>query len=112
MDALWMVWNKRAAFAEVARVLRPGGRFVFSTWEPSYLDHAGMLGRAGFTVTSREEADRWLERQLEVYRRILADSVALEKELGPGVSVLLAEARDTPATLPDTPRVIVSATRN
>ncbi|MEV0621452.1 class I SAM-dependent methyltransferase [Nonomuraea sp. NPDC050404] len=112
VDALWMVWNKRAAFAEVARVLRPGGRLVLSTWEPPYLDHAGMLEKAGFTVTAREETGRWLERQTEVYRRILLESPALESELGPGAAVLLAEARDTPETLPTTPRIIVAATLN
>ncbi|MFI6291354.1 class I SAM-dependent methyltransferase [Nonomuraea sp. NPDC050790] len=111
VDALWMVWNKRAAFAEVARVLRPGGRFVFSTWEPSYVDHAGLLAAAGFTVTAREEAQRWLERQLLVYELVRARATALEGELGPGASVLLEEARDTPAALPSTPRVIVAATK-
>ncbi|MFD9947405.1 class I SAM-dependent methyltransferase [Nonomuraea sp. NPDC059023] len=111
VDALWMVWNKRAAFAEVARVLRPGGRFVFSTWEPSYLDHGGLLAAAGFTVTAKEEADRWLERQLRVYELVRARAAALEAELGPGASVLLEEARDTPATLPASPRVIMAATK-
>ncbi|MFI6497356.1 class I SAM-dependent methyltransferase [Nonomuraea typhae] len=111
VDALWMVWNKRAAFAEVARVLRPGGRFVFSTWEPSYVDHARLLAGAGFTVTAKEEAERWLERQLRVYELVCSESAALEAELGPGASVLLEEARDTPASLPSSPRVIMAATK-
>lgn len=111
VDALWMVWNKRAAFAEMVRILRPGGRLVFSTWEPGYLDHAKMLARAGFTVTVKEEAHRWLERQLEVYRLVLQEADTLREELGPGAPVLLAEARDTPATLPGTPRYIIAATR-
>jgi SAM-dependent methyltransferase len=29
VDALWMVWDKAAALAEVARVLRPGGTLSF-----------------------------------------------------------------------------------
>ncbi|MFC0531312.1 class I SAM-dependent methyltransferase [Phytohabitans kaempferiae] len=109
VDALWMVWNKPAAVTEVARVLRPGGRFVFTTWEPAYLDHARMLAKAGFTVEAREETAGWLERQRAVYEAILANRERLEEELGPGAEVILAEARDTPAVLADTPRVLLAA---
>jgi SAM-dependent methyltransferase len=39
--------DKRAAFAEVRRVLEPGGRFLFSTWGTvAENDYAGALSRA------------------------------------------------------------------
>jgi ubiquinone/menaquinone biosynthesis C-methylase UbiE len=35
IDALWLAGDKRAAFAETARILRPGARLVGTTWESS-----------------------------------------------------------------------------
>ncbi|MFY1638103.1 class I SAM-dependent methyltransferase [Solwaraspora sp. WMMB335] len=110
VDVLWMVWNKQAAIAEIARVLRPGGRFAFTTWEPGYVDHARILTRAGFVVDVREETAGWLHRQRSVYASILRHREQLEQELGAGAEVIIAEARDTPATLADTPRMLFVAT--
>lgn len=109
VDALWMVWNKPAAIAEIARVLRPGGRFAFTTWEPGYVDHARMLTRAGFVVETRTETPGWLHRQRAVYESILRHRRQLEQELGPGAEVIISEARDTPAVLGDTPRLLFAA---
>ncbi|SDH10989.1 Methyltransferase domain-containing protein [Sinosporangium album] len=109
VDALWMVWNKPAAFLETSRILRPGGRFVFTTWEPAYLDHTRMLANAGFAILERRETDNWLARQLAVYQRITAARAALAAELGPGSAVLLTEAAQTPGVLPTTPRVMITA---
>ncbi|GLW35996.1 class I SAM-dependent methyltransferase [Actinoplanes regularis] len=111
IDALWMVWNKPAALAEVARILRPGARLVLTTWEPVYLDHSRMLTRAGLVVDSREETPHWKERQLAVYAAVLAETEALSRELGPGAEVIFEEARDTPPVLAETPRILLAAHR-
>jgi SAM-dependent methyltransferase len=111
IDALWMVWNKPAALAEIARILRPGARFVLTTWEPAYLDHARLLARAGLVVDLREETPDWQQRQRAVYAAVHAETEALRRELGPGAEVILAEARDTPGTLAGTPRILLSAHR-
>ncbi|MCP2163246.1 class I SAM-dependent methyltransferase [Goodfellowiella coeruleoviolacea] len=112
VDALWMVWDKPAAMTEVARVLTLGGRFVFTTWEPAYLDHRALLAEAGLDVLVREETPDWLSRQLAVYRGILAHRRQLAEEMGQtAAAVLIAEARETRPVLPSTPRLLIAARR-
>ena len=112
VDALWMVWDKAAALAEVARVLRPGGRFAFTTWETADVDQRALLGRAGFDVLVREETPDWLDRQLAVYTGIRESEAELRAEMGDAAAaVILAEARDTPPRLPSTPRLLIAAVR-
>ncbi|MBB4685793.1 class I SAM-dependent methyltransferase [Amycolatopsis jiangsuensis] len=110
VDALWMVWDKPAAFAEVTRILEPGGHFVFTTWEPAYLDHRALLSEAGFEVLVHEETPAWLSRQLAVYRGILSHRRELAGEMGQtAAATLIAEARETRSVLATTPRVLVAA---
>lgn len=112
VDALWMVWDKAAALGEVARVLRPGGRFVFTTWETAEVDHLALLADAGFDVRVREETPDWLDRQLAVYTGIRDAERELRAEMGDeAAEVILAEARDTPSRLPSTPRLLLAAVR-
>jgi ubiquinone/menaquinone biosynthesis C-methylase UbiE len=33
IDVIWAIPDKRAGFAETARILKPGARFVFTDWE-------------------------------------------------------------------------------
>ncbi|GAA3544132.1 hypothetical protein GCM10022222_29730 [Amycolatopsis ultiminotia] len=113
VDALWMVWDKPAAFAEVTRILEPGGRFVFTTWEPAYLDHRSLLSDAGFEVLVHEETPAWLRRQLAVYRGILGHRRELADEMGQtAAATLIAEARETRSVLATTPRVLVAARKS
>ncbi|ODU06976.1 MAG: hypothetical protein ABS81_03030 [Pseudonocardia sp. SCN 72-86] len=113
VDALWMVLDKHAAMAEVHRVLAPGGRFVFTTWEPDRVDHVALLTQAGFTVLVREETGDWFRRQRAVYDGIVDAADRLRVELGEqGATVLLAEARETPEVLAGTPRLLVAARRD
>lgn len=65
-DAVLMLWmlyhvsDKRAALAEVARVLRPGGRLIASTNAPSEVgDHADIIRRALSDVLQRP-IDQWI----------------------------------------------------
>lgn len=110
IDALWMLIDKMAALREAARILRPGGRFVFTTWEPSYLDYGVLLQAAGLSLISREVTPNWKSRQLAVYDGLLRHETELRLELGvEAANVLLAEAREAPSMLEDTPRLMYLA---
>ena len=103
IDALQLVPGKDALLREVARVIRPGGRAVITTWErrgggsqdlpPSYsIASAGVLAAAaGLRVLGREERDDWLEQERAFYQRVIAgDSDQAE----PALRLLAEEARD------------------
>jgi SAM-dependent methyltransferase len=112
VDALWMVHDKTAAFRELARVLRPGGRLVFTSWEPVRLPYDSFLERAGFTGITKQEIAGSRDREIAVHEAILRNWEAISQELGKAAAeVLMAEATHTPGLLDDTPRVIISAVR-
>jgi SAM-dependent methyltransferase len=112
IDALWMVIDKDAAFGELARVLRPGGRLVFTSWEPAHLDYSRYLTAAGFRNITRQRIPGSAERQIAVYQGILRHREAITAELGTDAArVLVAEASETPEMLDYTPRVIITALR-
>ena len=59
VDVLWMVPNRPAALSEVARIVKPGARFVFTNWDrdlspphtpPPVNDHRPLLHEAGFAI--------------------------------------------------------------
>jgi ubiquinone/menaquinone biosynthesis C-methylase UbiE len=63
IDVIWAIPDKRAGFAEAARILKPGARFVFTDWErdlspPGYPmpvnDHRPLLEAAGFEIELRQ----------------------------------------------------------
>ena len=111
-EALWMVIDKRAAFAEIFRLLRPGSPLVFTTWEPAHLQYPWLLERAGFKGITRYPLPESLDRQLRVYAEILGSQAEIAAEMGEAAAaVLVEEARDAPTTLPTTPHVMISAIR-
>ncbi|WP_016910033.1 class I SAM-dependent methyltransferase [Streptomyces xiaopingdaonensis] len=112
IDALWMVLNKPAAFAELSRLLRPGSPLVFTTWAPQHLDYAWFLEPAGFRDIGTAEVTGSTERQLMVYARILDERDALAREMGESAcQVLVDEALEAPRPLETVPRVMVTAIR-
>jgi len=89
IDSLWMAADKSAVLREVARLLRPGAPFVFTTWDfgvtppegPQVADHRPLLEEAGFAV-ERYEVQPDAERRRAYYERLVAAEEALAGEMG------------------------------
>jgi ubiquinone/menaquinone biosynthesis C-methylase UbiE len=106
VDALWSVSDKVAAVREVARLLRSGARFVFTTWDvevapaawpPQLNDHRPVLREAGFTVETYEETPEWEPRQRAVYEGLRGAQAQVMAEMGEvAAGPLLAEANLLP----------------
>jgi ubiquinone/menaquinone biosynthesis C-methylase UbiE len=106
VDALCFVPDKAAAVREVARILRSGARFVFTTWDidvvaadwpPQVNDHRPVLREAGFAVETYEETPEWEPRQRAVYEGLRGAQVQVIAEMGEAAAgPLLAEANLLP----------------
>jgi SAM-dependent methyltransferase len=64
--------DPRPVFAECARLLRPGGRLVFSTHHPVH-DPASILDPGYLRAELIEEQWEWLGEKMRYYRRPLRD---------------------------------------
>ncbi len=95
-DALDYAPDKRAAIVEAARILRPGGRLVLTTFEvdPDRVaslpdsrtdpvgDYRPLLREAGFGVEVYEEVPGWPEPMTSAYSAALEARDVLEEEMG------------------------------
>jgi SAM-dependent methyltransferase len=103
VDAVQYAPDKRAAFVEAMRILRPGARFVFTAFEvlPDRVAGLPILGEdpvpdfrpvleaAGFEVEYYAEMPGWRDRVTGTYRAVLEAQDALTQELGPAVYLVV-----------------------
>ena len=120
VDALLFTPSKAAAFAELRRTLRPGGRLVFTSWDyhrqpagrpPQVDDHRPLLAAAGFETDAYEETEDWLDRQRRTLQGLLDACEELAAESGASVEQTRAFWEEMFGTLDTiTRRVLVVAT--
>jgi ubiquinone/menaquinone biosynthesis C-methylase UbiE len=125
LDSLQYVPDKRATFAEVARVLRPNGRFVFTAFEVDVErvrgvpvlgadpvpDYSVVLRDAGFRVDTYDETPNWNDRLVAAYSAVVAAEETLRPELGnDAMDALLLEMTLTLDLEPYRRRVLAVAT--
>ena len=91
VDALLFAPDKAAALEELARVLRPGGRLVATTWDyssqpagrpPQLADHRPLLAEHGFSVLLYEETTEWEANQRRLDALLLESVEELATESG------------------------------
>ncbi|MCP3925283.1 MAG: class I SAM-dependent methyltransferase [Desulfobacterales bacterium] len=114
IDALWHVPDRTKAFDEIWRILKPGGKFVFTSWDGNIPfmpdDHKDSLNESGFKILVYEETKGWKERQLAVYKGILESKDILIEEMGKKYALpLIKEAKTTPPVLEKSKRILVVA---
>jgi SAM-dependent methyltransferase len=91
LDVLTFVRDKAAAINEVARILRSGGHFAFTTWEPEgysarlsaaqLASYRPALIATGFDVELYEEPVDWRRQQQAAAEGLLASEQNLAAEL-------------------------------
>lgn len=123
IDALLFTPDKAAALHELARVLRPGGRLVLTTWDynrqpegrpPQVKDHRPLLHDAGFDVDAYEETIDWRTRQYGTTDLLLTMVEDLAAESGEDPDELRAGLQEMRSSM-DCMRqrvLIVAASRN
>ena len=125
VDALQYAPDKTRALAEVARILRPGGRFAFVAfeldpdrvaglpfWEDPVPNYRPLLEHVGFEVIRYEEIPNWPDQVAACFGAILAQRDALNAELGEAAAaVTIMEAAITTELKPYCGHVLAVAAR-
>ena len=125
VDALQYVPDKTKALTEVARILRPGGRFAFVAfeldpdrvaglpfWEDAVPDYRPRLEQLGFDIVRYDQIPNWAEQVAAGFGAVLEQREILEAELGEAAAAAtLMEAAITIEIKPYVGHVLAVATR-
>jgi SAM-dependent methyltransferase len=118
VDALQLMPHRSLVMAEVARILKPGGRFTFTTWLsreadsglPFPTDYRPLLESVGLGMDQFHEPPDWERRESAVFARIRQSADALRAEIGDSVAAMLtAEAAKMSEAYPFIRRVNIAA---
>ena len=118
IDALQLMPDRAAVLANVERMLKPGGRFAFTTWvartqgegPPFPVDYSPLLTAAGLVSVVTREPPQWEERESAVFALIRQNGPRLREEVGDSVAtLLLSEAEKMPGAYPYIRRVNIVA---
>jgi ubiquinone/menaquinone biosynthesis C-methylase UbiE len=118
-DAVFFAEDRIAVFGEMARVLRPGGRFLFTADESDDPDRpvavpnwAPIIELGGLAVVSREEIPNWAAQAKGMYDAWVENIDALRAELGDkSANDLLEEAHSVGPTLSRRTGVLYTAAK-
>lgn len=138
LDVLPFVPDKAAAVREVARILRPGGRFAFTTWEQlthpapgddqdprrralaatfhghpllqsARVDYRQLTEQAGLTVEAYHEPPGWRDQQQALAEGIIAAEAQVTEDMGRHYPAM---ARVFLANLPNVRYILAAARRH
>ncbi len=108
VDALLFTADKAAAVHEIRRVVRPGVRLVFTSWDyhhqpigrpPQVEDHRPCLTAEGFDVLTYEETDDWQRRIAQTTAGLIENVEELAAESGGDVAETKAQLEEMQETI-------------
>jgi hypothetical protein len=111
IDSIQLMRHQPAVMSEVHRILAPGGRAIFTTWEhPVRLPDLGALFEsAELDVVDIVDQPDWLTRERRIFERALAEAPAYPDDAG--LQDLADEARRALPELDQVRRVLAIAQR-
>jgi len=123
LDVLVFVEDKAATIREIARILKSGGRFGFTTWEQAgyserlksqqFSDYRPLLTAAGFDVEVYEEPSNWRQQHQRTLELLIKHQTELEAEMeSVAASGILAMARGSLNELPSRRYVLAVGRRH
>jgi hypothetical protein len=103
VDALLFAPDRAAAASELRRIVRPGGRVMFTSWDyhsqpvgrpPQVNDHRPLLSDSGFDVLAYDETDDWQRRLAETAAGLMENVEELAAESGVDVAGVRASIEE------------------